>query len=91
MFIFIIAMFAVAIVLAPSFISPIGFVVAEESDGELPVFRLYTTAICDNVSGFIICHDELFAKCGDFEYRLPKNEVNGASIFDEDWEDPRSK
>lgn len=71
-----------------------GFIVAEsknESISEIPNFRLYTKAVCENVSNFIICHDELFASCGGFEYRLPENGVNGNGIFDGDWKDPRDR
>ena len=89
-FLFVIGIMAMSYIVGPALTSPTGFVVAEE-DNELPVFRLYTSAVCENVSGFIVCHDELFASCGDFEYRLPKNEVNGVGIFSQDWEDPRNK
>ena len=74
-----------------------GFVVAEDNVGnvvenitEIPGFRLYTKAICKNVSNFVICHDELFASCGGFEYMLPENEVDGNGVFGKDWEDPRN-
>ena len=92
----IITIFAVAFIMIPSLTIPTGFVVAEDIENEnketeIPSFRLYTTAICENVSGFLVCHDELFASCGGLEYRLPKNEVNGQGIFDKDWEDPRKK
>ena len=91
---FVIAIFAIAFIVTPSLINPTGFVVAEDEEendaNELPNFRIYTKAVCDDVSGFIVCHDELFASCGSFEYRLPKNEVNGEGIFDKDWEDPRN-
>lgn len=90
---FIAAMFAIAFIAAPALTNPTGFIVAKTDNNkgeELPSFRLYTSAVCENVSGFILCHDELFAKCGDFEYMLPKNEVNGKGIFSEDWEDPRN-
>ncbi|MBI2134817.1 hypothetical protein HYU09_02425 [Candidatus Woesearchaeota archaeon] len=91
-FLFIIAVFALAFVMLPSLTSPTGFAVAEqENRSELPDFRLYTKAICTNVSGFVVCHDEMFASCGAFEYRLPKNEVNGQGIFDQDWKDPRNR
>ena len=85
-FLFIIAVFAIAFIMLPSLTSPTGFAVAEdkENKSELPDFRLYTKAICTNVSGFVVCHDEMFASCGTFEYRLPKNEVDGNGIFDKD-------
>ena len=87
----IIGIIGISFLLSPSLLSPTGLVIAETEEEELPNFRIYTKAICDNVSDFIICHDELFASCGDFEYRLPKNEVNGNGIFDKNWEDPRNK
>ena len=93
-FLFIIAIFAIAFIVFPSLSSPTGFAVAEDKDNkskELPSFRLYTKAECENLSGFVVCHDELFASCGTFEYKLPKNEINGHSIFDDNWEDPRNK
>ena len=91
---FIIAVFAIAFIVAPALTNPTGLVIAEDKENEsnvkeLPSFRTYTKAVCENVSGFIVCHDELFASCGGFEYRLPKNEVNGKGIFDKDWKDPR--
>lgn len=96
LFLSIIAIFAIAFIITPSLTSLTGFVVAEDignenKETEIPSFRTYTTAVCNNVSGFIVCHDELFASCGGFEYRLPKNEVNGQGIFSKDWEDPRNK
>ena len=94
-FLFIIVIFAIAFIITPTLTNPTGFAVAEdrvnEGKEELPNFRIYTTAVCENVSGFIVCHDELFASCGGFEYRLPKNEVNGQGIFDKDWKDPRNR
>ena len=93
-FLFGFAIATIAFIIAPTVTSPIGFVVADTEDKEdgkeLPSFRIYTKAVCDNVSNFIVCHDELFAACGSFEYRLPKNEVNGKGIFNQDWEDPRN-
>ncbi|MFH1727887.1 MAG: hypothetical protein ABIA04_05655, partial [Pseudomonadota bacterium] len=56
---------------------------------EIPTFRVYTKAICNNVSGFIVCRDEILANCGDFEYILPNTKVNGKGIFEEEWKDPR--
>ena len=56
---------------------------------EIPVFRVYTKAICNNVSGFVVCRDEMLARCGDFEYILPSTKVNGESIFEKEWKDPR--
>jgi|SRR3989338_1139170 len=90
-FLFIIVIVITAFAIKSSLTSPTGFVVAEnkENEEEIPTFRLYTKAICNNVSGFIVCQDELFANCGGFEYKLPKNEVNGNGIFDKEWEDPR--
>jgi|SRR3989338_9469732 len=88
---FISAIVAIAFLMG-SLTSPTGFVAAEreeESINEIPSFRLYTKAVCENVSNFIICHDELFANCGNFEYRLPENDVNGNGIFGKDWKDPR--
>jgi len=86
--------FIIAPTLTNPLTSPTGFVVADSEENkdeeELPSFRIYTKAICDNVSNFIVCHDELFAACGSFEYRLPKNEVNGNGIFSQDWVDPRN-
>jgi len=87
---------AIAFIVAPSLSNPTGLVIAEDIEveneqNELPDFRIYTTAVCDNVSGFVVCHDELFASCGGFEYRLPKEKVDGQAIFDEGWEDPRNK
>lgn len=88
------AIAAIAFLMGSRLTAPTGFVAAEieeENISEIPSFRLYTKAICENVSSFIICHDELFASCGNFEYRLPENEVNGNGIFDKDWKDPRNK
>jgi len=92
-FLFIIAILAIGFVMLPSLSSPTGFVTAEndENKSQLPDFRLYTKAICTNVSGFVVCHDELFASCGTFEYKLPKNEINGQGVFDESWKDPRNE
>lgn len=94
-FLVIIGIFAISITITPS-LSPTGFTVAENTDNdinesEIPNFRLYTKAICNNVSDFIVCHDELFASCGNLEYMLPKNEVNGNGIFNKDWKDPREQ
>ena len=91
-FLFGFAIATIAFIIAPTVTSPIGFVVAdtEENKEDIPIFRIYTKAVCENVSNFIVCHDELFANCGSFEYRLPKNEVNGKVIFSQDWEDPRN-
>ena len=90
LFLSIIAIFTIAFILTPSLTSPTGFVIAKDNE-EIPSFRTYTTAVCNNVSGFVVCHDELFASCGGIEYRLPNEEVNGQSIFGKDWEDPRDK
>ena len=94
---FIIATFTIAFIAGNSLDSITGFVVAEtaeteENDNkeELPTFRLYTKAVCENTSDFIVCNDELFASCGGLEYRLPKNEVNGNGVFSKDWKDPRN-
>jgi len=93
-FLIIIAIIAISFTIAPALTNPTGLVVAEteENDNkeEIPNFKLYTTAVCENVSDFIVCHDELFVSCGDLEYRLPKNEVNGYGIFSKDWKDPRN-
>ena len=92
-FLFGFAIATMAFVIAPALTSPTGFVVADteqEDEKELPGFRLYTKAVCENVSNFVICHDEMFANCGNFEYRLPENEVNGNGIFGKDWKDPRT-
>lgn len=88
-FMFVIGIFAIAFIVAPAITSPTGFVVETEGKEELPSFRLYTKAVCEDISGFVVCHDELFANCGGLEYRLPKNEVNGEGVFDKDWKDPR--
>jgi len=90
LFLSIIAIFAIAFILTPSLTNPTGFVVAEDNE-EIPSFRTYTRAVCENVSGFVVCHDELFASCEGLEYRLPNDEVNGQGIFDKDWKDPRNK
>lgn len=89
-FMVIIAIFAIAFIIAPALTNPTGLVIADADKEELLTFRTYTKAICENVSNFIVCHDELFANCGGFEYRLPKNEVNGNGVFDKDWVDPRN-
>ena len=93
-FSFIISILAIAFMIAPTLISPTGFVVAgnqeNESEKELSNFRIYTSAVCENISGFVVCHDELFASCGGLEYRLPENNVNGKGVFDKDWDDPRT-
>lgn len=86
----IIIIFTIAFIITPSLTSPTGFVIAEDNE-EIPSFRTYTSAVCNNVSGFIVCHDELFASCGGLEYRLPIGEVNGQGIFDKDWKDPRNR
>ena len=91
--VFIAAIVATAFLMGSRLTAPTGFVIAEseeESINEVPSFRLYTKAVCENISNFIICHDELFASCGNFEYRLPENEVDGNGIFDKDWKDPRN-
>ncbi len=79
-FLFIITMFAIAFIAAPALVNPTGFVVAEDieevKEKELPSFRIYTKAICEDESGFIMCHDELFANCEGVEYELPKDEEN---------------
>ena len=88
----IIALFAIAFTAAPSLTTPTGLVIAEnkENNGEeIPNFRLYTKAVCENASNLVVCHDELFANCGDVEYLLPKNEVNGNGVFSKNWKDPR--
>ena len=93
MFLIIIAIFALVLGITPSLTNPTGFVVAENSVNESeehPSFRIYTKAVCENISNFVVCHDELFANCGNLEYMLPKNEVNGNGVFDKDWEDPRN-
>ena len=92
--ILIIGIIATAFIITPALTNPTGFVVAEvkenESNGkELPSFRVYTVAVCENTSGFIVCRDELFANCNGLEYMLPKNEVNGSGVFSKDWKDPR--
>ena len=85
--------FIIAPTLTNPLTSPTGFVVADtqEDEEELPAFRIYTKAVCDNVSDFIICHDELFARCGPFDYRLPDSKIDGKGIFSQDWEDPRNR
>ena len=92
--VFIAVVAAIAFLTGYTLTSPTGFVVAEdnieEDVKEIPSFRLYTKAVCENISNFVICHDELFASCGGFEYRLPENEVNGNGIFDKGWKDPRN-
>ena len=94
-FLVIIAIFAIAFSITPVLVNPTGFVVVEDTENksgekELPAFRIYTKAVCDNVSDFVVCRDELFANCGGFEYVLPKNEVNGNGVFSKDWKDPRN-
>lgn len=89
----IIAIIVIAFTITPTLTNPTGFVVAETKENEskeLQNFRLYTKAVCENISDFIVCHDELFASCGSFEYKLPKNDVNGSSVFSKDWKDPRN-
>ena len=84
------AIFAIAFIAAPSFIDPIGFVVAEskENKSELPVFRTYTKAVCENISDIIVCRDILVVNCAGIEHML-KDEVNGISSFSKEWNDPR--
>lgn len=98
-FLIIIAIFAIGFILGLSSGNITGFAVvnAEEKtangkslEKEIPVFRLYTKAVCENVSNFIVCRDQLFANCGNLEYILPKNEVNGNGVFEKDWKDPRN-
>jgi len=93
-FLFIIAIFGISFMIAPAVLNPTGFVVAQEdvdkNETKLPSFRLFTSAECQNISGFIVCHDELYASCGDVDYKLPKNGVNGKAVFDGDWIDPRN-
>ena len=79
---FVIAIFSIAFVIAPNLTNPTGLVVAEDTaeediENELPSFRIYTKAVCVDDSGFIVCHDKLFANCEGLEYELPRNEVNG--------------
>ena len=73
------------------FVADIGGNRIDESLGEneIPTFRIYTKALCRNVSDFIVCRDEVYAQCGEFEYILPDTKVNGEGIFNKDWEDPR--
>ncbi len=85
---------AVIFIVSSSSISLTGFVTAKNEENntgenEIPNFRLYTKAVCQNISNLIVCHDELFASCGEFEYLLPKSRVNGTAIFDKSWNDPR--
>jgi len=58
-------------------------------ENELPVFRIYTKALCKNVSDFTVCWDEVYVNCGGFQYLLPESIVNGEGIFKKGWEDPR--
>ena len=85
------AIFAIAFIAAPSFIDPTGFVVAEskENKSELPIFRTYTKAVCENVSDIIACRDILVVNCAGIEHML-KDEVNGIGNFSKQWNDPRS-
>jgi|TARA_B100002003_G_C13914051_1_gene444723 hypothetical protein len=95
-FMVIIGLFVVAFTIAPAITNPTGLVIAEgleeneSQENKLPNFRIYTKAECDTVSDFVICHDELFAQCGEIEYRLPNGEDLGDGIFPKDWVDPRN-
>lgn len=40
----------------------------EETD-----FKLFTKAVCEEKSGYIFCHDELFAVCKNKEYLVGRN------------------
>ena len=90
-FLFILVILSLTIILVPALTSPTGLMAQnqENNKNELPTFRMYTKAVCDNVSGFVVCHDELFANCGSIEYLLPKDNITGQGIFDKNWEDPR--
>ena len=85
------AIFAIAFIAAPSFTYPTGFVVAEskENKSELPIFRTYTKAVCENVSDIIACRDILVVNCAGIEHML-KDEVNGIGNFSKEWNDLRS-
>ena len=90
---FIIAILAIVLITTSALTSPTGFVIADSNENnakELPSFKLYTKAVCENKTDFIVCQDELFASCGDVEYKIPKNNITGKGIFDKDWEDPRN-
>ena len=94
-FIVIMLILFIPLILYPFMDSPIGQVVAEiqqnESKYEEPKeFRVYTKAVCENVSGTIICHDEVFASCQGSEHLVPRKDVNGTGIFSNDWKDPRN-
>jgi len=98
---FVLIIFVLGFILGTSSPNITGFFVADTFENgeitenigleekELPTFRIYTKAICHNVSDFVVCRDELLASCGDFEYILPNTNVNGEGIFEKDWEDPR--
>ena len=94
--IFVAATFVIAVsffIISP-LSSPTGYVVIEEGDfskelsKNAPDFRVYTVAVCKNVSGFILCKDEQFASCNGLEYLIPSG-VNGTGEFEENWTDPR--
>ncbi len=91
LFMLIAAVLAVAVI-TPNLQSPTGLVISQsinQTGEELPTFRTYTKAVCENISNFIVCHDELFANCGGFEYRLPDNRMAN-DIFNQGWKDPRN-
>ena len=98
---YIIIFAAIAIVIAVSFLlfstldSPTGYVVVDidnytNESKNVPDFRIYTAAICENVSGYILCKDRLFASCNGLEYMIP-NDINGTGKFRNNWTDPRIK
>lgn len=73
----------------------------KEQNKELQ-FSTFTSAVCENRDNLIYCKDELFvncngeiskadgfAECNGIKMKFP--EVNGFAVFEEGWEDPRSK
>ena len=95
MLLLIIVISAIAFTAGYTLSNPTGFVIADISEiesieEEIPSFRIYTKAVCEDRPDSVVCHDELFARCEGIEYKLPKNEVNGKGIFSKEWEDPRN-
>ncbi len=65
-------------------------------------FKTFTKAICEEKSDYLICHDELFVKCNEKEYKIKNNsnlvecdgvkinlselKVNGSTKFRKEWQ-----
>ena len=54
-------------------VSVTGMIIAENAK-EIPEFKTYTKAVCEEKNDFIFCQDELFANCNGYEFKLPRGE-----------------